>query len=85
MTVHLLPVRPQPPTFPANESALLLDGAINVIEVARNDSVLALEALPENAPLFAAVDLVTGLGHLRQAAFLLGGVIDTLIDTGGVA
>lgn len=38
------------------------------IEVLRAELADQLRALPDSAPLFAAIDLVTAVGHLRQAA-----------------
>ena len=55
-----------------------LDAAVNMIDLVRNDGNAALRDLPQTAPLFSVVDLVTALGHLRQAAILLDGVADTL-------
>lgn len=57
--------------------SLRLDTAANLIELARGDANTALRAVPADAPLFAVVDLVAALGHLRQAA--------RLIDRAGVA
>jgi len=64
----------RPPTNVAHQ----LDKAVNLIDLARNDGNAALRELPPAAPLFSVVDLVTALGHLRQAALLLDGVADTL-------
>lgn len=58
--------------------ALRLDAAVNLIDLARNDGNAVLRELPHTAPLFAVVDLVTALGHLKQASILLDGVADTL-------
>lgn len=60
-----------------------LDAAVNLVDLARNDGNKILRELPRTAPLFAAVDLVCALGHLRQAALLLDGVADTLESVGG--
>lgn len=50
---------------------LLLDRAANMAELARIDGSAALQALPEGGPLFASVDLVAALGHLRLALRLI--------------
>lgn len=63
--------------------ALRLDTAVNLVDLARNDGNKILRELPRTAPLFSIVDLVTALGHLRQAAILLDGVADTLESVGG--
>lgn len=55
----------------AIDTALGLDRIANLIELARGDSNAILQVLPTDAPLFAVVDLVTALGHLRQAAVLV--------------
>ncbi|WP_349319146.1 hypothetical protein [Mycolicibacterium canariasense] len=60
----------------------VLDNAVNLIDVARADGNKVLRGLPRTAPLFVAVDLVTALGHLRQAALLIDGAADTLTDAG---
>jgi hypothetical protein len=66
---------------PATENALMLDTrldtAVNLIDLARNDLNVVLRAMSDDAPLFAVVDLVTALGHLRQAALLADKVAAT--------
>jgi hypothetical protein len=51
---------------------------VNLVDLARNDLNVVLRAMSDDTPLFAVVDLVTALGHLRQAALLAGKVADTL-------
>lgn len=69
---------------PAGETPVseVLDNAVNLIDVARADGNKVLQGLPQDAPLFVSVDLVTALGHLRQAALLIDGAADTLTDAG---
>ena len=76
-TVRTTSTKPVAPSM-STETALLLDGAVNLIDLARSDGDKVLRALPKTAPLFSVVDLVTALGHLRQAAVLLDGVADAL-------
>jgi hypothetical protein len=44
----------------------------------RHDLNAVLQELPDDAPLFAVVDLVTALGHLRQAAVGIDKAADAL-------
>lgn len=62
----------------AREIGLLLDAAVNMIDLARNDGNKVLQALPRDVGLFQIVDLVTALGHLRQAAVLFDRCADAL-------
>ena len=64
-------------TPPATASQRL-DIAVNKVDLLRHDLNEELQALPTTAPLMAVVDLVTALGHLRQAAVLLDQANDTL-------
>ncbi|AYE93446.1 hypothetical protein C0J29_00065 [Mycobacterium paragordonae] len=57
---------------------LLLDQTANMLTLARNDANSAFRILPNDAPLFAIVDLVTALGHLRQASILIDRVAESL-------
>lgn len=67
---------PEPPAV--TDTALMLDSAVNMIGLARADGNEVLRVLPKNAPLFAVVDLVAALGHLRQAAGLFDKAADQL-------
>jgi hypothetical protein len=60
---------------------LLLDQTTNMVDLARADANKALRMLPADAPLFAVVDLVAALGHLRQAAVLIDRAADQLDTT----
>lgn len=63
-----------PPATPAQQ----LDVAANRIDLLRADGNEILRRLPADAPLFATVDLVRALGHLRMASILFDGVSDAL-------
>lgn len=63
-----------PPTTQAQQ----FDVLVNRIDLVRHDGNEILRQLPASAPLFAVVDLVTALGHLRQAAVLIDRVADAL-------
>ena len=63
-----------PPATPAQQ----LDVAVNRIDLLRADGNEILRRLPADAPLFATVDLVRALGHLRMASILFDGVSDAL-------
>ncbi|WP_024445630.1 hypothetical protein [Mycolicibacterium iranicum] len=67
-----------PPASPAQQ----LDVAVNRIDLLRADGNAVLRELPQTAPLFAAVDLVRALGHLRMASVLIDGVSDALESAG---
>lgn len=56
-----------PPETPAQR----IDVAVNRVDLLRHDVNEVLRGLPINAPLMAVVDIVTALGHLRQAAVAL--------------
>lgn len=60
-----------------------LDAATNRIDLLRRDLNAVLRELPTDSPLFAAVELVTGLCHLKRAAVALDRAAD-LIDTEAV-
>lgn len=63
-----------PPETPAQR----LDVAVNRIDLLRHDVNAVLRELPTDAPLWAVADVVTALGHLRQAAVLLDRANDVL-------
>lgn len=46
----------------------LLAELVTGIDQSRCDLDTAAKAMPDDAPLFAVVDLVVAIGHLRQAA-----------------
>lgn len=62
----------------ATDTALLLDGAVNLIDIARNNGNKVLRDLPRDTGLFQVVDLVTALCHLKQAAVLIDRCADAL-------
>ncbi|AHC27825.1 hypothetical protein TS71_20740 [Mycolicibacterium neoaurum] len=71
---------------PPETAAQRLDIAVNRIDLLRHDLNEELRGLPAATPLFAIVDIVTALGHLRQAAVALDKATDTLeADTAAVA
>lgn len=55
-----------------------LDAAVKLIDLARTEGNAVLCALPADAPLFSVVDLVSALGHLRQASVLIDSVAESL-------
>lgn len=59
-------------------AAQQLDVAVNRVDLLRQDVNAVLRELPTNAPLWAVADVVTALGHLRQAAVLLDRANDVL-------
>lgn len=63
------------------DAALQLDGAVNLVDLARADANNALRMMPADVPLFAVVDVVAALGHLRQAAVLIDRAADQLDAT----
>lgn len=63
-----------PPETPAQR----LDVAANRVDILRQDINSVVHDLPTDAPLFAVADVVTALGHLRQAAVLLDRANDVL-------
>lgn len=63
-----------PPESPAQR----LDVAVNRVDMIRADLNGVVQDLPTDAPLFAVADVVTALGHLRQAAVLLDRANDVL-------
>ena len=67
-----------PPPSVLSQQALLLDTISNLVDLARADGNRVLRELPRTAPLFGVVDLVTALGHLRQAALLVDRCADAL-------
>ncbi|MET4432392.1 hypothetical protein [Mycolicibacterium sp. 624] len=67
-----------PVAIPATDSALMLDGVVNMVDLARADINTVLRGTPSDIGLFQALDLVTALGHLRQAVLLVDKVADVL-------
>lgn len=63
---------------PANDVALVCDQSVNMVDVVRHDLNDLLQTLPRTAPLFSCLDIVTALGHLRQAAVLIDRAADAL-------
>lgn len=63
---------------PPETAAQRLDVATNRIDLLRHDLNEELQGLPTGVPLFAVVDIVAALGHLRQAAVLLDQANDAL-------
>lgn len=51
--------------------AQCVDDAHSMAELAHRDTAIALRTLPDNAPLFATVDIVNAIAHLRAAMRLL--------------
>lgn len=62
----------------ATDVALALDSAVNLTDLARTDLNAVLRTLPDDVPLFAVVDLVAALGHLRLAAIMIDRAADAL-------
>lgn len=81
MTVPNTAARPVP--VDSTDNALLLDSAVNLVDLARADGNKVLRALPRDTGLFQVVDLVSALGHLRQAAVLIDRCADAL-ESGAV-
>ncbi|GAB5895887.1 hypothetical protein OKHIL_16940 [Mycolicibacterium mageritense] len=63
-----------PPETPAQK----LDVLVNKIDLVRHDGNEILQALPADAPLFAAADITIALCHLRRATVLLDKATDAL-------
>lgn len=63
-----------PPETPAQR----LDVAVNRVDLLRADINAVLRELPPVAPLMTVVDIVSALGHLRQAAVLIDKATDAL-------
>ncbi|WP_421876783.1 hypothetical protein [Mycolicibacterium wolinskyi] len=63
---------------PPETTAQRLDILVNKVDLLRHDLNKELQGLPTTAPLMAVVDLVTALGHLREAAVLLDKATDQL-------
>ncbi|WP_244906517.1 hypothetical protein [Mycobacterium gordonae] len=51
---------------------------VNRIDIIRHDGNEILQQLPPSAPLFAVVDIVAALSHLRLAAIALDKATNTL-------
>lgn len=66
------------PPVPQTDIALVCDQSVNMVDVVRHDLNALLQTLPRTAPLFACLDVVTALGHLRQAAVLIDRAADVL-------
>lgn len=60
------------------DDALRLDGAVNLVDLARHDLSVVLRELPDSTPLFACVDLAAAQGHLRSAAVLIDKAADAI-------
>ena len=75
-------VQPSIDTSPSRrgvpKTALKLDAAVNLVDLARHDLNEVLRALPADVGLFQALDLVTALGHLKEAVRLTERVADVL-------
>ena len=54
----------------------LLCNAVNLVDSARHDIATVTGMLTDGAPLFAVVDVVAALSHLRQAAVLIDKAAD---------
>ncbi len=63
---------------PPETAAQRLDVAVNRIDLLRHDLNEILREVPDTAPLFAVSDVVTALGHLRQAAVTLDRATDAM-------
>lgn len=63
---------------PPTTASQRLDISVNRVDLLRHDLNELLRELPADAPLMAIVDLVTALGHLRQAAVALDRAADQL-------
>lgn len=63
-----------PPTTAAHQ----FDVLVNRIDIIRHDGNEILQQLPPSAPLFAVVDIVAALSHLRLAAIALDKATNTL-------
>ncbi|WP_231646366.1 hypothetical protein [Mycolicibacterium mengxianglii] len=63
---------------PPETVAQQLDILVNKIDLIRADGNKVLRSLPREVGLFQVVDLVTALGHLRQATVLVDRVADAL-------
>lgn len=55
-----------------------LDDAVNRIDLVRGDINNVLRRLPEDAPMFAIVDITNALGNLRNASVLIDRATDTI-------
>lgn len=74
MTVPITTPTPVPPP----DIALTLDQAVNMITLVRNDLNKVFPTIAESAPLFAVVDILTALGHLRHAAAAIDKAADAI-------
>ncbi|OWL97002.1 hypothetical protein B7435_26810 [Mycolicibacterium peregrinum] len=61
----------------------MFDQAVNMVDLVRNDLNKVFPTIAESAPLFAVVDVLTALGHLRQAAVAIDKAADA-IESGAV-
>ena len=67
---------------PPETIAQKIDVLVNRVGLLRTDGNEILRELPVDSPLFASVDLVRALGHLRMASVLLDTVSDALATAG---
>ena len=75
-----------PSVVPVVSTALVLDQAVNMIDLVRNDLNKVFPAVAETAPLFAVVDVLAALGHLRHAVVAIDKAADAIeADTQAVA
>ncbi|OBK12968.1 hypothetical protein A5637_20660 [Mycolicibacterium fortuitum] len=73
------------PAIPTQtDIALALDQAVNMVDLIRGDLNKVFPTISESAPLFAVVDILTALGHLRHAAVAIDKAADA-IEAAGVA
>lgn len=63
---------------PPESLAQRLDVAVNRVDLLRHDINGVVQQLPTDAPLLTVADVVTALGHLRQASALLDKASDEL-------
>ena len=63
---------------PPESLAQRLDVAVNRVDLLRHDINGVVQQLPTDAPLLTVADVVTALGHLRQASALLDKAADAL-------
>ncbi|WP_133062579.1 hypothetical protein [Mycolicibacterium peregrinum] len=78
-----VPTTAAPPVALPADIALMFDQAVNMVDLVRNDLNKVFPTIAESAPLFAVVDVLTALGHLRQAAVAIDKAADA-IESGAV-
>lgn len=76
MTIPAANYEPQP--VPPADTALALDRATNLADLARGDVARVMTNLPDRAPLWVSVDLVRAARHLRLASILIDKSADSL-------